>query len=297
MNEPLITIIVASYNAEKYIIETLESCINQTYKNIEIIIADDCSSDNSINLIKEWCALKKQSHPQTECKLVQSPQNRGIPANLNNGLPLVNGEWIKCLGSDDILLPEALTEFIKRLKEYPEPGNNVGAVFTYFETFGIDVVKSNRYPQAWTRDVCMLKPSWFKKELAMLHFNNIAPCAFINKKYFFQFNQSYRLLEDLPVWLDLIEKDFITLFFDYTTVRYRLHASQITSSSNHAVNNILLEDLKLLNKYRLTKGYYIPFLHHKFNIYCSSKRTSFFRYLKVINPFNLLIQMYEKIKK
>lgn len=297
MNKPLVSIIIASYNAEKYIIETLESCINQTYKNIEIIIADDCSVDNSIELIEEWLILKKESHPQIVCNLVQSRQNGGIPANLNNALPLVAGEWIKCLGSDDILLPDAITEFVKRLNEYPNTNNNVGAVFTYFETFGINVVKSNRYPQAWTRDVCMLEPSWFKKQLAMLHFNNIAPCAFINKRYFFEFNKSYRLLEDLPVWLDLIEKDFNTLFFDYTTVRYRLHDSQITSSSNYTVNNILLDDLRLLNKYRLANGYFFAYLHHKFNIYCSSKRTSFYRYLKVINPFNLFIQMYEKIKK
>ncbi|EET1662312.1 glycosyltransferase family 2 protein, partial [Escherichia coli] len=150
MKNLLITIIVASYNSKDYILETLESCINQQYQNIEIIIVDDCSSDNSVELIKQWCKEKKSTSPKIRCILVESERNKGIPANLNNALPFINGDWIKCIGSDDILLPEAISEFVNRLEKCSNL-DNIGAVFTYFQTFGYSVNVSTRYPSSWTR--------------------------------------------------------------------------------------------------------------------------------------------------
>lgn len=296
MKNPLITIIVASYNSKDYILETLESCINQQYQNIEIIIVDDCSSDNSVDIIKQWCKEKKNTTPEIRCVLVENEKNKGIPSNLNNALPFIKGEWIKCIGSDDILLPEAIFEFVKRLKKHSD-WNNIGAVFTYFQTFGCAIKVSNRYPSSWTRKICQMPPSWLKKELAMIHFNNVAPCAFINKKHFSGFDTSYKLLEDLPLWLKMIDSDKTTLFFDYTTVLYRLHDSQITSLTNIKVNDILINDLCRLNYFRKSKGHHIAYLHHKFNLYCAVKRVRFYRYLKIINPLNLFILLYERVNK
>ncbi|OWF92363.1 hypothetical protein B4916_03570 [Yersinia intermedia] len=60
MYNPLVSIVVASYNAEHFIEETLDSCINQLYKNIEIIITDDYSSDATVNICNEWINKKNQ---------------------------------------------------------------------------------------------------------------------------------------------------------------------------------------------------------------------------------------------
>ncbi|MHC5106000.1 glycosyltransferase [Enterobacter ludwigii] len=295
MKTPLITIIVASYNAENYICETLESCINQDYNKIEIIIVDDCSTDNSVKLINQWCEEKKTTHPDISCTLVTSEKNGGIPANLNKSLPVIKGSWIKCIGSDDILLPHAISEFILRLQEY-EDLNNVGAIFTYFKTFGNYVKTPSQYPLAWTRDVCKMKSSWVKRKLSMLHFNNVAPCAFINKNHFTGFDTSFRLLEDLPLWLSMINRNVDTLFFEFTSVLYRLHDSQITSITNTKVNDILINDLKSLNKFRLKNGHFIAYVHHKFNLYCSLQRKPVFKWLKAIDPANLIIRLYERLR-
>ncbi|HCB9544406.1 TPA: glycosyltransferase family 2 protein [Escherichia coli] len=296
MKNPLITIIVASYNSKDYIRETLESCINQQYQNIEIIIVDDYSSDNSVEIIKQWCKEKKSTFPKIRCILIENERNKGIPANLNNALPYINGAWVKCIGSDDILLPEAISEFVKRLEKYSD-WDNIGAVFTYFQTFGRSVNVSIRYPSSWTRTICQMPPSRLKKAMAMIHFNNVAPCAFINKNHFNGFDTSYKLLEDLPLWLKMINNDINTLFFDYTTVLYRLHESQITSLTNIKVNDVLLNDLCRLNYYRKKNGRYLAYLHHKFNLYCVVKRIRFYRYFKIINPLNLLILLYERVMK
>lgn len=295
MDNILVTIIVASYNAEKYIEETLESCINQSYKFIQIIIADDCSKDNSVEIIESWLNDKKETHPDIECIFVRSQENRGIPANFNNGLKHAKGKWIKCIGSDDILLNDAVEKFIQELNSIPS-GQNYGAFFTYFETFGNDIVLSSKYPLSWTRDISKMRPSKFKQGLANIHFNNMAPGAFINRKYFTEFDERYRLLEDLPHWLKLIDNNIKTDFLDFTSVLYRVHNAQATSRNSN-INVYLYKDLVFLNEMRLSDKHYVAYLHNKLNLYLSFNNIRYFKYLKVLNPMNVIIALYEKVRR
>ncbi|ECC1481281.1 glycosyltransferase, partial [Salmonella enterica subsp. salamae] len=247
MDTMLVTIIIACYNAEQYIQDTLDSCINQTYSNVQIIIADDCSKDNSVNIINNWIEARRKTHPHTECILITNDKNRGIPANFNNGLRYAKGEWIKCLGSDDLLVADAISKFVERIELEPYKVNT-GAIFTYFETFG-DVNISHRYPLAWTKWISAMQPSAFKRCMANIHFNNLAPGAFINKAFLESFDTNYWLLEDLPLWLKLINADVRTSFYDIVSVKYRIHARQVTALGTRN-NEILFNDLKKLNKIR-----------------------------------------------
>lgn len=295
MDTILVTIIVASYNAEQYIAETLDSCINQTYKSIQIIITDDHSTDNSIEIIENWLDAKKITHPNVECLLVKSDKNNGIPVNLNNGLKLAKGQWIKCIGSDDILLSGAVKEFIKRIETIPS-SESYGAFFTYFETFGEDITISSKYPLSWTRDVSGMKPSKLKQMLANIHFNNLAPGAFINSKYLKSFDQRYRLLEDLPHWLKLIDGNIKTGFLDFTSVNYRVHNAQATSRKS-SINIYLYNDLIRLNNMRLQDKHYIAYLHHRFNLFLSFHNIGFLKYFKIFNPLSVMIALYEKARR
>jgi len=295
MDTILVTIIVASYNAEQYIAETLDSCINQTYKSIQIIITDDHSTDNSIEIIEDWLDAKKITHPNVECLLVKSDKNNGIPANLNNGLKLAKGQWIKCIGSDDILLSGTVKEFIKRIETIPS-SESYGAFFTYFETFGEDITISSKYPLSWTRDVSGMKPSKLKQMLANIHFNNLAPGAFINRKFMQSFDERYRLLEDLPHWLKIIDSNIPTGFLDFTSVNYRVHNAQATSR-NSSINIYLYNDLVRLNAMRLNDKYYVAYLHNRLNLFLSFNSTRAFKYLKILNPINVLIALYEKVRR
>lgn len=293
---PFISILIASFNAENYIEETLNSCIKQNYDNFEIIIADDCSADASLEIINNWISKTKVEYPTVRCELISSSINQGITKNFNNALQTASGEWIKCLGSDDLLLPNALKDFVNKM-QFISKKESIGAVFTQFETFGENINNGEIYPLAWTKQVSKLKPSNLKRNLAMIHFNNLAPGAFINTKFINAFDTNYKMLEDLPLWLKFINNNIETCFFECTTVKYRIHAAQITKNSNLKVNNILNNDLLKVNKFRYENGYYIAVLHHKFNIYCSSKRTRFHRLLKVIDPINILIRFYERVNK
>ena len=94
-----ISIVLTSYNYEQYISECIQSVIDQTFTNWELIIIDDGSKDNSINIIKEFCSkderIKLFTHPQNE--------NKGLQKTLEYGINLANNQWITLLESDDIL--------------------------------------------------------------------------------------------------------------------------------------------------------------------------------------------------
>ncbi|MEE3745205.1 glycosyltransferase family 2 protein [Campylobacter porcelli] len=97
MANPKVSIIIPVYNVEKYIRECLESCINQTLKDIEIIIVDDCGSDNSMDIAKEYA--KKDGR----IKIIKNSKNMGLFLTRCEGVKVASGEYILSLDSDDFL--------------------------------------------------------------------------------------------------------------------------------------------------------------------------------------------------
>lgn len=297
MYNPLVSIVVAAYNAESYIEETLDSCINQRYKNIEIIITDDFSEDNTLDVCTSWIAKQKIQNPKINISLLPSPINGGIPKNLNQSLPYCCGEWVKFIGSDDLLLPDAISDLIRVVSMHQD--DMPAVVFAAFETFGSEVLINQVYPQKWTRYVVSMKPGRLKTHLAMFHLNNLAPSAFINNSLFkdanLKFDEEYRLLEDLPLWLYLIYKKKKTIYFSKVIVKYRIHGNQITSKSNTVINRILLSDLCKLNEYRFDRGFYFSYLHHKYQLMLNEKIPRCARLLQFIDPIRVLTYLIDRV--
>ncbi len=99
--EPLISIVVVTYNSAKYVLETLESAKSQTYQNIELIVTDDYSTDDTVAICQKW--LNKNKARFVRSQLVTSEKNTGIPANLNRGIKASKGEFIKPIAGDDTM--------------------------------------------------------------------------------------------------------------------------------------------------------------------------------------------------
>lgn len=120
MNEvtPLVSVVVITYNSSQYIKETLESVKAQTYRNIELIVSDDCSTDNTVKIIKDWIELNKNYFRRA--LLVETPKNTGVAPNVNRGIRQANGEWIKGLSGDDQLLPDSIKDYIEFVTKNPQ---------------------------------------------------------------------------------------------------------------------------------------------------------------------------------
>lgn len=123
--EALVSIITPNYNCEKFIKKTVESVLNQTYKNWELLIIDDCSEDKSREIIQEF--IKKESR----IKLIKMDNNSGAALCRNKGIELAKGKYIAFLDSDDIWTNLKLEKQIDFMEK-----NNVD--FTYSQYTHID---------------------------------------------------------------------------------------------------------------------------------------------------------------
>lgn len=111
MND-LVSIIMPSYNCGRFVEESIHSVQAQTYQNWEIIVVDDCSSDESVIIIK------KMQLADSRIRLFQNENNSGAAITRNNALREAKGRWIAFLDSDDLWMPEKLEKQIEFMEKY-----------------------------------------------------------------------------------------------------------------------------------------------------------------------------------
>lgn len=101
-----VTICVPTFNGEKYLAESLQSIINQTYENIEILIVDDQSSDSTVEIVEEFIAK------DTRVRLHINDRNLGLVGNWSQCISLASGDWIKLHFQDDLMVPGTISEMM-----------------------------------------------------------------------------------------------------------------------------------------------------------------------------------------
>ena len=126
--EEKFTIIISSYNYENYIKETIESVINQTYTNWEMVIVDDGSTDNSVEVIKSYC----QKDDRIKLFQHENEVNKGIVETVKLGISKANTEWIVFIESDDIITPN----YLEKKYEIIKKNKDVNYIFNQTELFG-----------------------------------------------------------------------------------------------------------------------------------------------------------------
>jgi len=117
MNEPLVTVIVSAYNHEDYVEEAILSIIDQTYENIELLVFDDGSTDDTPEILER---LSKKHEFYFERQ-----KNIGLPATRNKGIHMAKGEYIGGIASDDAMLPTRIETLMNKMQEL---GNGYGLV-------------------------------------------------------------------------------------------------------------------------------------------------------------------------
>src|SRR5579864_3609800 len=114
MSEPLISVITLIYNTGPYVIKALETVKTQSYSQIQHIIIDDCSSDNSVELVTNWIQENNYS-----CEFFIHKKNLGISKSLNEGLRLSRGKYVTIIG-DDLFLPGKFHRQVDILENLPD---------------------------------------------------------------------------------------------------------------------------------------------------------------------------------
>lgn len=105
-DKPLVSVIVIAYQSSRFMLETLESIKSQTWENIELVISDDGSTDETVPTCLRWLNENRQRFINTT--LLTVAHNTGIPANCKRGLDAAKGQWVKFIAADDALLEECI---------------------------------------------------------------------------------------------------------------------------------------------------------------------------------------------
>ena len=121
MKQPLVSVICLCYNHASFVIESIESVLNQSYSYIELIVVDDCSDDNSQRIISNYLADKP------EITFLPLPKNVGNCAAFNKGLALAKGKYVIDLAADDVLMPERI---VKQVEAFEHLNEQYGVVFS-----------------------------------------------------------------------------------------------------------------------------------------------------------------------
>lgn len=227
-NQPLVSVNVLMYNSSKYILETLESIKAQTYQNIELIMSDDKSTDNTVQICEKWIAKNKDRFASYQ--ILVPDHNTGQSGNYNRAFRAATGEWIKEIDGDDLLLPNCLTDFVEYVNEHTEAKYVFGTMTCF--------VKKNK---KCSKSI-PVKYDFFQKDvdkqLEQLLFDDNclqSPCAFYNRQYMIdiEFENDERIpnLEDWPKWINLLHQNVRFFLMDKNIVSYRLY-SGISTQKN-----------------------------------------------------------------
>jgi glycosyltransferase involved in cell wall biosynthesis len=225
-NNPLVSIIVITYNSSKFVLETLESSKAQTYQNIELIVSDDCSTDNTLDICRKWLDENASRFVRTE--LVTTDKNTGIAPNCNRGVKNTKGEWLKLIAGDDILDQLCIEYNVKYVIGHPDARIVFSKMkgFTNFEDIATSTIFF--YNEIFEKmDVsaqirCYLKGSQIGAGSSFLSSSLVQNMG--------GFDERYPMIEDYPFYLKVLLHNHRLHGLNEVTVYYRCHSDNVTKN-------------------------------------------------------------------
>ena len=226
----LVSIITPSYNSKRFIKETIDSVLSQTYQNWEMIIVDDCSKDGSVEYIKN--IIKNDER----IKIIALSKNVGAAEARNKALDIAKGRYIAFLDSDDVWYENKLEEQIKFMKE-----NNYA--FTYTAYIPISEDGKEEYKPIYVPD---------KLNYEQYCKNTIIGCltVIIDKSIVGEFKMpNIKSSHDMALWLLIMKRGFNAYGLNKILAKYRLVSNSNTSKKFKAAKDVwrVYRDIERLN--------------------------------------------------
>jgi len=208
----MVSIVTPSYNCSKYISQTIESVLNQSYKNWEMIIVDDCSTDNSIEIIERIIG------DNSKIKLIKLGVNVGSAQARNAALKVANGRFIAFLDSDDIWYSDKLEKQVLFMLEKVAPIS-----FTSYELIDENGVSKNHT----IHSVEKLTQTDYLKNTIIGFSTSMIDTSIVGDSFRMR---DIRLSEDASLWITLLDNGFIAYGFDTVLTKYRVHSKSISAN-------------------------------------------------------------------
>lgn len=209
---PKISVVMSAYNRAGYVKEAIKSILNQTYKDFEFIIIDDCSTDDTPKVIQSY------ADKDDRIVFIRNEKNMDYNYNLRRGFDLAKGEYIARMDDDDISLP---TRFEKQVK-FLDKHNDITVLGTFIEPFGESILET------WVKDsdpdILAILMNFFNP---MCH-----PSVMIRKSFLREHNLNYSpkelYAEEYHLWKEIILHGGKLANLNEVLVRYRCHKKSVT---------------------------------------------------------------------
>ena len=199
-----------TYNCGKYIVETINSVINQTYENWELIISDDCSTDNTTEIIKPFLVDKRIKY----CKF---SENKGAAAARNNSMKLAKGKYMAFLDSDDLWYEDKLEKQINFMNE-----NNYNFTCTAYEQIDESGKLLNKQIKTKTR-------ANYNRILLDCPVGNSTVMYNVSKLGKFEVPNIKKRNDD-ALWLQILKKEKYIYGMNDVLMKYRVRSNSISSN-------------------------------------------------------------------
>ncbi|MBF0511924.1 MAG: glycosyltransferase, partial [Candidatus Omnitrophica bacterium] len=208
---PKISIVLAVYNGSRYLRSAIDSCLNQTYRNMELIIVDDASTDTTADIIK--------SYADPRIRYIRNKRNLRLPGSLNVGFKAAQGDYLTWTSDDNQYLPGALEEMLCFLQEHPDVD------FVYTDMDVLDLTNGKR-----TFKPCTHGTFYFE--------NSIGACYLYTRKVYEtigEFDPCFEWVEDYDYWLR-VEKKFAMRRLARVLYLYGDHPQSMTRLKLYSIN-------------------------------------------------------------
>ena len=227
----LVSIIVPVYNAEKFIRETMDSVLAQTYPRWELLLVEDGSSDGSVDVIEEYIAEKEESR----IRLIRLPSNQGAARARNKGLEEASGRYIAYLDADDLWIPEKLEHELRFMEE-----KGAAFAFTGYEfadEHGVGLGKVVRVPETLEYRQALSNTTIFTTTVMF-------DSSKISKELL---EMPVIKSEDTALWWKVLKAGYTAYGLDENLVKYRRAGRSLSSNKMEAIRRIW-------NLYRRAEG-------------------------------------------
>jgi glycosyltransferase involved in cell wall biosynthesis len=252
MPDPVLSVVLPTYNCERYIAECLESILSQTFRDFEVLVIDDCSTDSTVAIVEGFgdCRIR----------LLQKPLHSGYTRSLNLGIDCARGEFLARIDGDDICLPTRFEEQIDYLRSNPD----VALCGTACISNGEKVLRQPETHEAIRVKIFFSSPFFHPTVMGKTS-------LFLDCRY----DPDFEPAEDYELWSRIVLK-YRTANLPNPLLAYRIHEGQVSIrrqalqlSQSHRVRDLLFS--------QLCAGIFPPAIDKRISLNSSSadRKTSF----------------------
>ena len=220
--KPLVSIVLPVYNGEKFLDISIKSCLEQTYKNWELLIIDDGSSDNSERI------ARKYSEQDCRISYFRNSENLKLPRTLNRGFSLANGKYLTWTSDDNYYRPDAIKKMVSTLEE-----TDAGFVFAACSIINAngDKISENRAPKEYRH--------------AIWDYDFVGACFMYTREVYErigEYDPNMFLCEDYDYWLRIFAR-FEVEYIDEDVYGYRQHEGALSQTYKYEEYEMLEKTL------------------------------------------------------